>query len=270
MTINIEKQTFALSDPIVAYAADFDRGETIAPHAHDRAQLVFAKDGIMRVATEQGNWVVPPHRAVWLPPRIVHEIRFATRGSMRTIYFEPAICQSTPKACAVVNVSPLLRELIIGSVEGNHAKRRWPHAVPLILEEISSAGAMPLHLPEATDPRLVEVTKALKADPASQQTLTSWARRVGVSARTLARLFVAQTGMTFRQWQRQARLLEALVRLAEKQPVTTVAYDLGYESPSAFIYAFRRTLGTTPRRYFQAGSSAAIGSDSYDETRNRT
>ena len=251
MTKNIEKQTFALSDPVVAYAADFDRGEIIAPHAHDRAQLVFAKDGIMSVTTEEGIWVVPPQRAVWLPPRIVHEIRFATRGSMRTLYFEPEICRTTPSNCAVVSVSPLLRELIIGSVEGVQAKRRWRHSVPLILEEISSAGAVPLHLPGAGDPRLARVTDALKAEPASQRTLAGWASSIGVSARTLARLFVAQTGMTFRQWQRQARLLEALVRLADRQPVTTVAYDLGYESPSAFIYAFRRALGTTPKRYFR-------------------
>ena len=92
----------------------------------------------------------------------------------------------------------------------------------------------------------------MKAEPASRKTLNDWAGSLGLSARTLARLFAAQTGMTFRQWQRQARLLEALVRLAENQPVTTIAYDLGYESPSAFIYAFRRALGTTPKRYFQA------------------
>jgi hypothetical protein len=205
MRINIDKQTFALSDPVVAYGADFDRGETIAPHTHDRAQLVFAKGGIMQVATEHGTWVVPPQRAVWLPPRIVHEILFATRGSMRTLYFEPTLCETTPSACTVVNVSPLLRELIIGSVEGKRAKQRWNHSVPLILDEISSAGTAPLHLPEPEE----------------------------------------------------ARLLEALVRLAENQPVATVAYDLGYESSSAFIYAFRRALGTTPKRYFQ---TVALGS----------
>lgn len=251
MTNSIEKQTYALSDPVVAYGADFAREETIARHAHDRAQLVFAKDGIMRVATEQGTWVVPPQRAVWLPPRIMHEILFASPGSMRTLYFEPTLCDTTPQNCTVVNVSPFLRELIIGSVEGERAKRRWDHSVPLILEEISAAGIAPLHLPEPEEPRLAKVTTAIKAEPASQKTLKDWAADLGMSSRTLARLFAAGTGMTFRQWQRQARLLDALVRLAEKQPVTTVAYDLGYESPSAFIYAFRRTLGTTPKRYFQ-------------------
>ena len=252
MTKNIAKQTFAFTDPVVAYAADFDRGETIAPHAHDRAQLVFAKTGIMRVATEQGTWVVPPQRAVWLPPRIVHEILFASRGSMRTLYFDPPLCAETPNTCTVVNVSPFLRELIIGSVEGDRVKQRWDHSVPLILDEISSAGSAPLHLPEPVEPRLATVTAAMKAEPASRKTLNDWAASIGLSARTLARLFAAQTGMTFQQWQRQARLLEALVRLAENQPVTTIAYDLGYESPSAFIYAFRRALGTTPKRYFQA------------------
>ena len=194
MTKYIEKQTFTLSDAVVTYAADFERGERIAPHAHDRAQLVFARTGIMRVATEQGIWVVPPQRAVWLPPRIVHEIRFATPGSMRTLYFEPALCESTPEVCTVVRVSPFLRELILASVEGAHAKHRLAHSVPLILDEISSAGAIPLHLPEPEDPRLARVTDALLAAPASHRTLAAWAQIVGVSARMLARLFVSQTG----------------------------------------------------------------------------
>jgi len=68
---------------------------------------------------------------------------------------------------------------------------------------------------------------------------------------TLARLFQRETGMTFGAWRRRRALLTALERLSEGDPVTTVALDLGYESPSAFIAMFRRTLGDTPTRYLQ-------------------
>ena len=252
---NIEKQTITLSDPIVAYAAGFERGDVIATHTHDRAQLVFAWDGVMTVATEKGTWIVPPQRALWLPSRVIHEIHFSSHGFMRSLYFERLACRGAPAECIVVEVSPLLRELIIASVEGSRSPERWAHTIPLILTEIAAASVAPLNLPQPDDPRLVSVTLALQTDPGSQRTLTDWARDAGISARTLARLFVAQTGMSFRQWQRQVRLLAALVLLAERQPVTTIASDLGYESPSAFIYAFRQALGTTPKRYFQATAS---------------
>jgi AraC-like DNA-binding protein len=120
----------------------------------------------------------------------------------------------------------------------------------LILDEIRQLPVAPLHLPEPADGRLRSITTALRTDPTDDRTLDTWARAVGASTRTLARLFLAETGMTFRQWQRQARLLAGLVRLAAGQPVTVVALEVGYESPSAFIAMFKRALGTTPGQYF--------------------
>ncbi len=108
-----------------------------------------------------------------------------------------------------------------------------------------------MHLPEPEDPRLKRIAAALGADPGDPRTLAAWGKEVGASVRTLSRRFLAETGMTFRQWQRQARLHAALVRLAQREPVTRVALDLGYDSPSAFIHAFRRALGTTPGQYFE-------------------
>jgi AraC-like DNA-binding protein len=130
--------------------------------------------------------------------------------------------------------------------------RRRRLITTLVLNEIRAATVAPLHLPEPADPRLMRITSALREQPGDSRTLTAWAAEAGASTRTLSRLFLAETGMTFRQWQRQARLLAALVRLAQGTPVTSLAFDLGYESPSAFISAFRRALGKTPRRYFDA------------------
>ncbi len=122
----------------------------------------------------------------------------------------------------------------------------------LILNEVRSLPVEPLHLPEPTDSRLRQITTALRENPADTRTLGAWGDVAGASPRTLARLFLAETGMTFRQWQQQARLLDGLVRLAEGEPVTSVALDVGYENPSAFIAMFRRTLGVTPGRYFSS------------------
>jgi AraC-like DNA-binding protein len=127
---------------------------------------------------------------------------------------------------------------------------REEHIMTLILDEILTVTVAPLYLLEPKDPRLIQITTAIRINPADDRTLDAWGRLVGASSRTLVRLFVAETGLSFRQWHQQARLLESLVRLADGQVVTTVAAEVGYKSTSAFIAMFRRVLGTTPKKYF--------------------
>jgi len=93
--------------------------------------------------------------------------------------------------------------------------------------------------------------QAIIDNPADSRELADWAKKVGASKRTLVRLFPEQTGMTFREWRQQRRLLHALELLATGESVTNIALELGYENTSAFIAMFRRCLGTTPRRYLQ-------------------
>jgi AraC-like DNA-binding protein/quercetin dioxygenase-like cupin family protein len=253
--MNIFEVTEPLTADVRAYAHTYPKGFDIALHRHDWGQLIYARAGVMTVTVagpgQPGSWVVPPQRALWVPAWTDHWIRCGTTLSMRTLYIAPT-ARALPERCCVVNVPPLLRELILSSVEAPGPARRRRLLTALILNEIRAATVAPLHLPEPSDPRLVRITGALRDQPGDARTLRAWAGDAGASTRTLSRLFLAETGMTFRQWQRQARLLTALVRLAEGAPVTTVAFDLGYESPSAFISAFRRSLGKTPRRYFDA------------------
>jgi AraC-like DNA-binding protein/quercetin dioxygenase-like cupin family protein len=253
--MNIFEQTEPLTTEVRAYSRTYPKGFDIALHRHAWGQLIYARAGVMTVtvasSAQPGSWVVPPQRALWIPAETDHWIRCGTRLAMRTLYIAPAT-RALPGRCCVVNVPPLLRELILSSVEAPGPVRRRRLLTALILNEIRAATVAPLHLPEPTDPRLARITVALREQPGDARTLGAWASEAGASTRTLSRLFLAETGMTFRQWQRQARLLAALVRLAEGAPVTTVAFDLGYESPSAFISAFRRSLGKTPRRYFDA------------------
>ena len=253
---DVVERTEALSARVRAYAFDYPRGHQIAPHRHDWSQLLYARAGVMTVATAAGAWVVPPQRAVWVPAGTEHAIHCGTPLSMRALFLASGLRRALPPACSVVNVSPLLRALILAGAEAPGARRRRQLLSALLIEEIRAARVAPLHLPEPEDPRLKRITSAIAAEPGDARTLAAWSREVGASVRTLSRRFLAETGMTFRQWQRQARLLAALVRLAQREPVTVVALDLGYDSPSAFIHAFRRALGTTPRRYFGTGEPA--------------
>ena len=265
-TNNIEKQTKrAFSDPVeeitniprpvVAMAKDFPNGHLIPFHRHARSQLLYASSGVMTVTTANGIWVVPPLRAVWIPALMEHQISCSGNLSMRTLYIKPEVAPNLPRECCVVSVPPLLRELLLYAVtlphlyEPNSPEQR---IMNVILDLVQTLKVTPLDLPIPRDDRLQKISGVLTENPEDNRTLEDWGKTVGATSRTLARLFRSETGMSFRQWRQQVRILEALRRLGREEPVTAVALDLGYDSPSAFIAMFRKALGRTPGQYFKA------------------
>jgi len=245
--------------PIAPLAVDYV-GSSLRPwHHHRRGQLLYADVGVMQVATAAGTWVVAPEQAVWVPPGVEHQVGHRSGVAMRTLYIDPVVARELPRECCVVAVPPLLRQLILRAMSiGLDYPPEGPEArvMAVILDELRALQPEPLHLPHPRDPRLRRIAEALLADPADGRALTDWAKAAGASERTLARLFVKETGMTFGAWRERLRLTAAVARLAEGQPVTAVAYDLGYQSPSAFIAMFRRSLGDTPGRYLKKTQSA--------------
>jgi AraC-like DNA-binding protein/quercetin dioxygenase-like cupin family protein len=239
--------------PFAGMAKDFPDGFRNEPHSHRRAQLTWAVSGVMTVTTAQGAWVVPSNRAVWIPGGTIHEIRMSGRVAMRALYVEPASARELGGECKVIMVTPLLRELILESVTAPldyDETSRMGHVVALVLDQIRTLDAQPLHLPMPRDRRLRTVCEALLRDPARPETLEAWSDTAGGSSRTLARLFAKETGMRFVDWRRQARLAAALVGLASGQDVASVGRRVGYASPSAFTQMFRTALGKTPSEYF--------------------
>jgi AraC-like DNA-binding protein len=240
-----------------SFAVRHFHDHVIAPHAHDWHQLIYASEGVMWVHTAQGDWVVPPNRAVWVPAGVAHGIEMNGRVYVQTIYLAADISGDLPHQCCAVNVSPLLRELIIHTVKLGMLAASIPSRARLIgflIDQLSVLPAIPLQLPLPTDARAKRAVDWLRAHPDDPGLIKSVARRVATSARTLERVFQKETGMTFGKWRQQLRLLQAMRLLAAGKPVTAVALDVGYESPSAFIAMFRRTLGTTPRCYFASSA----------------
>jgi AraC-like DNA-binding protein len=239
--------------PIAGMAKGFADGFCTELHTHPRAQLTWAAAGVMTVTTAQGTWVVPPHRALWIPGGMLHMIRMSGSVAMRGVYIDPETAKFLGTNCKVIRMSPLLRELvseIVAAPLDYDENGRIGHVAALILDEIRTLDAQPLHVPMPRDKRLRTICAALLRDPGRSETLEEWSEIAGASSRTLARLFASETGMRFVDWRHQARLAEALVRLAQGQHVTTVSRGLGYASASAFTAMFRKTLGTTPRDYF--------------------
>ena len=238
---------------MVAVSLDYPNGYHIPAHCHQSAQLLYACAGVMTVTTEKGIWVVPPQRAVWVPALMEHQIFTSGRLSMRSLYIKPDAATGLPIECCVVTVPPLLRELILHAVT---LPRLYPltgseaRIMTVILDQIRSLSVAPLDLPIPKDPRLERIYRAFTVNPADNRTLGDWGNKVGATSRTLSRLFRSETGMNFRQWRQQVRILEALRRLGNEEPVTSVALDMGYDSPSAFINMFKKALGKTPGQYF--------------------
>lgn len=248
------EQLESLPQTVVAHGRDLNRGDRLAFHTHRRAQLVYASNGVMTVTTRAAAYLVPPMRAVWMPGGVEHQIDAHSAVNMRTLYIEPAATSSLPVDVCVLNVTPLLRELIIAAVSnGIHVDNNSPAAriMPVILDQIQAQPVASLALPIPVDARLRRLTQALIDNPAERRNLAEWSKVVGASKRTLSRLFPEQTGMTFRAWRQQRRLLRALELLSPNVTVTSIALEVGYDNSSAFISMFRRCLGTTPLQYLR-------------------
>jgi AraC-like DNA-binding protein len=234
---------------ISGLATDYAAGKIIMAHQHaDHHQIVHAEDGIFRVSSKAASWVVPPGRAIWMPAGRAHSIRCYTPVKMRTLYLDRGISIGMDD-CSVWSVSPLMREIIVRLAEDS-CRGMEQHLISLLFSEIETLNTLPLNLPQPKDKRLCRITDTISRHPADKRSLADWASQLGFSQRNLIRRFQIETGMTFRQWRRQSRLLSSLERLANNEPVTRIALELGYESPSAFCAAFRDTFGMTPRQYF--------------------
>ena len=232
--------------------------QLIHEHLHDWSQLVYAFEGVMTVRTEQGIWVVPPQRAVWIPSGVRHSIESVGTVSFNSLYFRDPLSNVALSSCTVITVSPLLRELIQHTVQLGFLRVDEPSHVRLagvIADQLRTHRVAPLLLPMPRDDRALQLANAVQAEPGSEEALEQMSSRFGASRRTMERLYLEETGMTLGKWRQQLRLLHALRLLAQGEPVTSVALESGYSSVSAFIAMFRLAMGVTPSRYFTEGQS---------------
>jgi len=219
-------------------------------HVHEDHQLAWASAGVLTVLTEGTTWVLPPSRALWIPAGVPHETGASGRATMRSVYVPPGMSPVTWDAPTVVAASPLLAELIryLGSGELTATQRE--HAEALLPDLLTPLPVTTLNVKFPDDPIAGTVARTLSDNPADQRTLAEWGRAVGASERTLARAFVTTTGLPFGRWRTLLRLQSALPLLANGEVVSRIAARVGYETPSAFVAAFRRETGTTPAAYF--------------------
>jgi AraC-like DNA-binding protein len=237
--------------PIRVRSRPMPAGVRIARHTHAWAQVAYASRGVLRIATAGTTWMVPPSRAIWVPPHVTHEVVIVEEAFLRTLYIDEHAVPPGMDACRVVEVSNLLREVIVALDMPDLSASREQVLGALALDELTRSEPLPLSVPMPNEKRLRALCEAVIADPASSDSLEQWAASVGASTRTIARLFRQELGVSFSQWRQQALLARAIPLLSQGRPLAHVAQELGYQSQSAFSAMFRRAFGKSPRAFIE-------------------
>lgn len=237
------------SRPVVGLKDEYPAGFVDPAHSHQRAQLLYARAGVMSVVTDQSTIAVPPQRALWMNAGVRHEVSCRSRVSLRTLYIDPVADRHRHKPCHLIEVSPFLRALIIEAVNFDQSRpmnERESMIVKLLLEEIWYMPRAPYQVLMPRDERLAKACHLITENVANDIGLDEIAGVACMSRRAFTRLFRKETGMSFSVWRQQMRLMEALSLMEGGQSITSTAYSVGYNSPSAFSAAFHRTFGMSP------------------------
>ncbi|WP_024511635.1 helix-turn-helix transcriptional regulator [Bradyrhizobium sp. ARR65] len=249
--------------PVVTYGfvtTDFD-GIELDLHRHAKGQIILVQRGALSCEVEGGLWIVPPRSAIWIPGGALHTVKATGALEGYNAFVDPDVGQGLPEICCALSVTPLLRELLMRVAnlplfyeEGGANSR----LVAVLLDEFAAAQVEDLHLPMPTDARLRRVVDLMMASPAERRPLDVWAKRAGMSERTLARLISRETGMSFGRWRQQLGVMLAVKWLAGGASIQQVAAGLGYESVPSFVTMFRKALGTSPGRYMAERHSGRL------------
>ncbi|MDH1264823.1 helix-turn-helix transcriptional regulator [Pseudomonas sp. GD03944] len=244
----------ALPRPLYARTESLPRQVGTPRHSHPWVQLSYAIQGVLHVHTAAGSFVAPPQRAIWVPAGLEHEVISSPNTEMRSLYLAHSATDWAPDHCRVLEIDRLTRELVerfcAGPVEYDEQGADGRLA-QVLLDQLRAAPEVSLSLPLPRDARLQQLCRHLQRQPDDSRSLGQWGVLLGASEKTLSRLFLRDTGLTFRAWRQRLRLLGALGPLERGQRVTDVALACGYESTSAFIAAFRQQFGSTPGEFFR-------------------
>ncbi|MNZ29245.1 HTH-type transcriptional repressor of iron proteins A [compost metagenome] len=235
-------------------AISYQRGEVDPPHHHIEGQLLFATTGVMLVETEGQRWVIPPQRALWLPPLHIHSYTLLSKNDLRAVYFSKSLiaeCASFIKShhVHVITATALVKELITGLFSEQYSRPVQRKMALILLEIISEASPISAELPVPNDERLYHAVRELLVNHRWEASLSDLAFIASMSERTFSRLFIKDTGFSFRTWKQRARICASLDLLANGIPIKQVAYQLGFSCPAAFTAAFRTILNSTPRDF---------------------
>jgi AraC-like DNA-binding protein len=245
-----------LERPITVVCRTLPSRSVVPEHQHPWGQLVYSYMGALEVTTPSGRYLAPPDRAVWIPPGVNHEVSSFHGAEVSSLYLDEIESRELPAECRVIHIEALLRELIIAALKlPEDCDWSGPDGrlFRTLQDQLVEAKPAPLYLPLPCDNRLKKICSHLQAVPADNRTIEQWGETVGASVRTLQRLFKKEVKLSFQEWRQQLRVQVAQQRLTEGvTSITHLAYELGYESSSAFIAMFKQYLGVSPGEFMKS------------------
>lgn len=244
----------SLPRPVFARAKSLPRGSQNLWHMHPWAQFTYAHKGVLVVRTTEGTFPTPPQWAVWIPPGVHHEVITYVRTERRNFFIDPRKVDWNPTTCRVLEVSSFMRELI-GVVAALPVEydEQGPDGrlTQVFLDQIAHMREAKFSLPMPSTPSLLEYCSELLHKPDEHLHVRDVAKASGMSERTMARVFLRETGLSFRDWRVRLKLMMSMETLEVSKNVTRTAFDCGYDSTSAFIAAFKRQFGKTPGEFLR-------------------
>jgi AraC-like DNA-binding protein/mannose-6-phosphate isomerase-like protein (cupin superfamily) len=240
---------------VAALAHEYPSKFQVPEHAHGSDQLIYAISGLMEVSSDQSVWLIPPHFALWIPAGTRHRIHMPGPVSMRTLYLRTGLSGRLEPRCAVLHVTPLLRELVVEAVRVGRLRMRDGCECALrdlLIAQLQKASPMPTFVTLPQEERAFAVAQAILRNPAESKKMTALCANAGVGVRTIERTFRKEVGTSFESWRRQVRLTRAVELLVSGSSIKEVACKVGYCHPSAFVEVFRQTFGTTPKAWISA------------------
>ncbi|MGG4608549.1 AraC family transcriptional regulator [Providencia sp. Me31A] len=244
-----EFQTHWYQAPVLGIAAQMGLHDS-GTHSHEMGQLLFTQQGCIRILLENRLTLLPPGRVAWLPPFVPHRAQMRASVGYRSIYLSEEYAQKIGNNVVILSISPLLRELLeriaIAPFDSDWQMGRLANLLPVFIDELQAATTEPTLLPLPQDRRFSRFD--VEQLPPN---LSELAQIVGASEKTITRIFLKETGMTYQTWRQQWRFIKAIELLTQNRPYHFITQELGLSSDSAFISFFRKMSGVTPREYQQ-------------------
>ncbi len=234
------------------FSARFSPGHAIEKHSHRWSQLLFASEGVLAVESQVACWIVPTHRAIWIPAGVEHALKMHGRTFLQTVYFESHFAILKPLACGAYEISPLMRELILyacskGIIHGETEEDR--NLIDFLAYQVCQLSPFPWKIPMPRDDRARRLAQRIIELPGTEESLRDLCQSIGSSLRTMQRVFSSELAIPLSRWRNQVKMVHAIQWLQSGRTITQIALDLGYESTSAFIFSFRQHFGVAPGQY---------------------
>lgn len=238
---------------VLTHQIDMPAGYQGPLHHHTWYQLMYASSGVLNVEYQNQIMLVPPQKAVWLPPNCNHRVRVPVGAHFHSVYFRPDVVTELGSESKVLSITPLVRELILSVGEMTQFDQvlddKGLRLTKVLIDQLSLQADSALSLLMPSDKRLSKLVSHIIQTPSDSTSIEGWALRLGLSSRTISRIFNREVGMGFKEWRQKVRLLAAINLLEQGLSVTQVALEIGYQSPSAFTHAFKQVFDIAPMGY---------------------